>query len=338
VSSRTAPNKQTFFASVRDDTTSIRIEVSNHLFDEMVPGRSCYITGARLVLGRDGKRMLNMGRDARVDSCADADCLEPVYDFVKLADICTGEVDTIGIVIDEGNLVESEINGRPTIRRAITLLDNSCCTATLMLWGQRTLDVTINVGDILAISGASCKEYRAEYSLSATDISDIQVNPAIPECSALCKWFSKNRKKTGPWKRPLAASALVQLADILELPPGASLQHIVFRGHITKIHSNCMTYMACDACNKKLAAQGEKWNCSSCNTLTATPSYRYLLRVDISTDDCTAVMTMFHDVAQVFLGPVSDLVWLSNEERNTWVQAALEKEYEFVCISEPSTS
>ena len=74
VASRTDIAHGVFYVTVFDSTASIRMRVTEKtMFDELVPGCSYYITGARLVLSREGRtqiRTLSMGRAARIEACA----------------------------------------------------------------------------------------------------------------------------------------------------------------------------------------------------------------------------------------------------------------------------
>src|SRR5262249_3615246 len=147
---------------------------------------------------RDGTRMLSIGDAATCIEASDPDDHpQPEYAFRSFSELKDLEedtmVDAIGVVVRIGDLIESDgTDDRKVYGRTILLLEDTHHVVSVMFWGQRAADfdqgLRVNIGDVMAIRSATCKEYRAEYNLYVTNTSDIEVNPTNERSRALCKW------------------------------------------------------------------------------------------------------------------------------------------------------
>ncbi|RUS22793.1 hypothetical protein BC937DRAFT_86829 [Endogone sp. FLAS-F59071] len=180
---------------VFDATASIRITFTKRaFFDKLVPGQSYYITGIRLILNRYRVQSLSMGNTAWIEPCAPEDYVQTIFDFTPLDRLNSGdEVDVIGVVIgisEHTGSTGSYKNGHTTIRRTITLVDDTGYSVIVMLWGQRAIDLDVSIHDIIAFSRVKCNEIFDVYVLGTVDTSDTVVNPDCNQATHLQNWFN----------------------------------------------------------------------------------------------------------------------------------------------------
>ena len=250
------------------------------------------------------------------------------HTFTPLAHLVAGDCDAVGVVVGAGTTVESVTDGRATMRRALTLLDDSGCLATLVLWGQRVRDTRVHVGDAVAISDAACKAYRAELSLHATAKSIIEVNPDTPECTRLRE---ECRLEDGVhYMRPLVLWSLSAIMRAVE-QSGDTPSFYAFAGTIAELQVD--VYSACDVCQKKWTGQGT--SCASCGAASPGRLEHYSLRVEaveVSDEGVSqAELSVFDAVAQTLLDrPAARYAQLSQAAKAAVLDRVRAKRYQFI--------
>lgn len=108
-------------------------------------------------------------------------------------------LDILGLIID---LSEPETvrlkNQVEKIRKYVTLVDESCCSIVVTIWGDMCDRHTLTLGDIIAISGARVSDYGGKSLNAASDHADLAINPNHERARKLSMWYNDFISKYGP--------------------------------------------------------------------------------------------------------------------------------------------
>ncbi len=127
--------------------------------------------------------------------------------------------------------------------------------------------------------------------LSTVPISEIKINPDIPEAQALRAWYDasgtiehvssamKCAVSVAPGGSQMYTTELQALADVKDAHLGDSVQGDMFsiKASIVDIKDSKVAYPACreEGCNKKKVEEvPEGWMCKKCGTVSAQPEFR----------------------------------------------------------------
>ncbi|RUS15031.1 hypothetical protein BC938DRAFT_477116 [Jimgerdemannia flammicorona] len=302
------------------------------VFRDLVPGCSCYITGARLQCVSK-YRFLDMRDTAIITICEPGDYLEMVYSYTPLDDICgKASVDILCVVVDGGELVATEVGGSSTSRRSLEVVGRDGYIVSVTFWGQRAIDLTVAMGDILAIGDVLPKVFHAQYTLTCTDTSCVGQNLDNAESNALQQWWTTQSHDKTDYRRVMAISSLRTLLDT-EIPLDESYYSAI-AGYITIVEQGKITYNACSSCNRQLTEYAGQWLCNNCGVACSSPSLQYVLRVRVDDGHYNANMKVFGKAAVTLLGvSADDWIHLSEDDHSALFESVADHHYHITCMA-----
>ncbi|TNV83159.1 hypothetical protein FGO68_gene14242 [Halteria grandinella] len=109
------------------------------------------------------------------------------------------QIDILGLIID---LSEAEVvklrNQNEKVRKYVTLVDETCCSVVVTIWGEMCDKYLLNLGDIVAITGARVSDYGGKSLNAAMDHADVVINPNHDRARKLSMWYNDFISKYGP--------------------------------------------------------------------------------------------------------------------------------------------
>lgn len=191
-----------------------------------------------------------------------------VYDFIPLERI--GElgkdeiIDVIAVVKGIDNVVNlTSKAGKELRKREVELVDESCTTIVLTLWGKQAEDFTHEDHPILAIKSAKIGEFNGGKTLSSMMSSSFQLEPDLPQAHKLRGWYtneganieSKSLSKVGGAGGSMIGNwttleeAAVRGAHATDAP-----ETFICKALINIVRHENAVYKACptENCNKKV--------------------------------------------------------------------------------------
>lgn len=76
------------------------------------------------------------------------------------------------------------------VRKYVTIVDDTCYSVTVTLWGDIIDKFPMNPGDLLAISGARISDFGGKSLNAASDHADVAVNPVHEKARKLSYWYN----------------------------------------------------------------------------------------------------------------------------------------------------
>lgn len=107
-------------------------------------------------------------------------------------------VDILGLVIDVSEIETVKLkSNREKIRGYVTIVDESCFSVMITLWGDICEKYKLSTGDIIGISGARISDYGGKSLNAASDHADMTVNPNHERARKLSYWYNDFINKHG---------------------------------------------------------------------------------------------------------------------------------------------
>ncbi|KAJ6448565.1 hypothetical protein C8R47DRAFT_1230987 [Mycena vitilis] len=197
---------QLFGVTLMDETGEIRATAFNKvavaLYDQVQEGKVYYISGARVNLAKkkfavvSNEYELAFERHTVIKECFDATVPRIKYDFVPLGEldkhakesIC----DILAIVKEVAPMSEitSKATNRQVLKRELTLVDTSCFSVGMTLWGKQAEQFG-SYDAVIAFKSVKVGDYGGR-SLSFFSPSSMELNPDIPAAHALRGWYEES--------------------------------------------------------------------------------------------------------------------------------------------------
>eukprot|EP00743_Colponemidia_sp_Colp-15_P016080 GILK01019554.1.p1 GENE.GILK01019554.1~~GILK01019554.1.p1 ORF type:complete len:451 (+),score=31.00 GILK01019554.1:461-1813(+) len=250
------------------------------------------------------------------------------FSFVSLDKISAMDADVLvnvlAVVHDFGQLssVVLKKSGQQRQRRSAILLDDSCSSLVLTLWGVLA-ENELTVGQVIAIKSCRVSTFFHNKSLSTTETSYVDGSPAttIQQAVDLQRWYDTTGKTIAVMSSLVNNDVVVRktFAQVeLEVENHKINYHDNERGNVTWPLSSATafvvtlprsnkvavapTYMACPKCHRKVAENCEGWCCEACQRAYPEPDKRYIASVMALDATGTTFLKVFDDVGNVIFG------------------------------------
>eukprot|EP01118_Nematostelium_gracile_P006199 TRINITY_DN1995_c0_g1_i1.p1 TRINITY_DN1995_c0_g1~~TRINITY_DN1995_c0_g1_i1.p1 ORF type:complete len:660 (+),score=203.99 TRINITY_DN1995_c0_g1_i1:216-1982(+) len=282
------------------------------------------------------------------------------YTFVSIDQIRNypkdSSIDILGVVQDTRNAESFTTKAKKqTIKRTITLVDQSEAAIELTLWGDRAQEIQWDIGDhpIMAIKGVKVSDFGGK-TLTTTISSQMDVNPDIVEAHNLKGWFDQyagnisftqmsTGKSNGSTMMDNSNRIFInQMKEDATNLPMSEMKFYNIKGTINLIRRDKEKgpwYLACPntngekKCSKKVTPTSDgKFRCENCGTF---PNYqpRYILSFSIADATGSQWVNCFNEIAEQLLGvPATEMEqWFSFDQgafERTFVNAQM-KQYIF---------
>ncbi|KAK7208245.1 replication factor-a protein 1 [Myxozyma melibiosi] len=306
----------------------------DNFYDLLVVGQVYYVSGCRVTMAK--KQFSNLANEYElmfedssvIELCADAGSAaipQVRFNFVeslgKVAAVDKDSiVDVVAVVkeIRDAQQIVAKSTGRPFDKRDVVVVDESNYSIVLTAWGASAVDFPAKVGDVIAAKGAKVGDFNGR-SLSLLQSSTLTVNPDIPESFKLRGWYQSSGQSAEFMTMQTTAGAMTGRPENLktmqqvkdeQIGMNDTPDYFSVKGTITNITTDTFAYPACpkEGCNKKVIDEGGSWRCEKCNASYPEPSYRYVLRFNISDHTGQLWLSCFDDVGRIVMDmPADDL-------------------------------
>lgn len=169
-------------------------------------------------------------------------------------------------------------------KRSIKLVDTSCASIDLTLWGQQAISPgwTEVEHPVLALRGVKVSDFQNR-SLTTVSSTGFEIRPDIPEAHQLRDWWEKEGcgLPITPLTRSFIPSGSLerkvfsQIKDerLGQLKPDGDV--FLLKGTIGTISKKeNITYPACQCGRKMNQIKAGQWECTKCKTFAQAPIYK----------------------------------------------------------------
>ncbi|KAI7896852.1 uncharacterized protein EV154DRAFT_410881, partial [Mucor mucedo] len=195
---------QLFSVNFLDQTGEIKATAFNdqvdRLYNMFEEGKVYYISKARVTMAKKQFSTLNneyelgLEHGTEIEACGSESAIPQMnYEFVKVADLEKHEkgtnIDIVGVVTEDMGLSEivNKISGKPTNKRELTIVDESCKSVRLTLWDTVAEQFDSSNNPVVACKGVRVNDFNGR-TLSLGGGGSIKKNPDLPEAHKLRKW------------------------------------------------------------------------------------------------------------------------------------------------------
>lgn len=341
----------------------------DNLYESLHEGKVYSISRGRINIAK--KQYNTTGHDyeivfenaTEVEECEDSAETPKIilHKLTKLGDLNDVEkdsvVDVVAVLKDAGELGEivGKISQKTSVKRDITIVDQSGFSVRMTLWGKTAETFDAPVESVIAFQGVKVGDFGGR-NLSMLSSAAMLVNPDIPEAFELKGWYDNEgvNAKIQSFSnlggagigREVTEDSLKTIAEIKESQLGMNERgdYFNFRATIMYIKSETISYPACptDRCNKKLLRDGDdEWRCEKCDKLFPAPDHRYLIQMTVQDHTGTLWLSGFNEVGQVIL-PMSanELIEIKERDETEYqkvVTDATARTYTMVCRAKEET-
>lgn len=291
------------------------------MFEE---GKVYYISKARVTMAKKQFSTLNneyelgLEHGTEIEACGVESSIPQMnFDFVKIAELEKFEkgsnVDILGVVTEDLGISEiiGKLSGKPTNKRELTIVDDSCKSVRLTLWDTVAEQFDSAGTPVIACKGVRVNDFNGR-TLSLGGGGSIKKNPDIPEAQKLQKWYSEKGHSAN---FESFASGMGGMGDMSQSTPVLTLQQVKdqnigmgdkpdyfsFKGTVVFIKSENPAYPACPECKKKLLMEENGWRCENCQKSFPTPDYRYILTISVEDTTSQIYVSGFDDLGNALL-------------------------------------
>ncbi|KAJ6448321.1 replication factor-a protein [Mycena vitilis] len=343
---------QLFGVTLMDETGEIRATAFNKvavaLYDQVQEGKVYYISGARVNLAKkkfavvSNEYELAFERHTVIKECFDATVPRIKYDFVPLGEldkhakesIC----DILAIVKEVAPMSEitSKATNRQVLKRELTLVDTSCFSVGMTLWGKQAEQFG-SYDAVIAFKSVKVGDYGGR-SLSFFSPSSMELNPDIPAAHALRGWYEESGTTISYQTHQSSSGSGVQPESPNSSEMKSESDYFSLRATVVFINPDSLWYAACkkNDCNKKVIEQPDgTWLCDKCNQSWPQPKYRYVMSMASSDWSAQAWLQGFNGVGELVFGKTADEMEVLKREDDmlftSTVQEATCETYNFLC-------
>ncbi|KAK8789438.1 hypothetical protein WA588_001323, partial [Blastocystis sp. NMH] len=298
---------------------------------------------------------LSASRFTQIQEAPDSGIQQQHYVFTPIAQVASLDphktVDILGIVESHEPVTEFRSRkGNEMKRKQFSLLDASNTSIHFTVFGQNAMVTDDRLADhpVMAIKNAIVSDFGG-HSLSGFDSTSFVLNPDLPEARALQQWYATrgdvptvSLSTAGqPASDPLRRKTLAGIAEE-RLGFGERADFVTVKAMVRNIpHDREVYYPSCGSvgadgrkCQKKVTQTPEGvWACEACGKTVETPSYRYVLNMELMDFTGSSYVSMFNDDAEKLLGvtaaQLKTLNETNKEEYDNVFKRVLFKEYVF---------
>jgi len=352
-----------FSVDLLDQSGEIRATAFNEAVDKffnlLEVGKSYYISRCQLKTANKQYSSLNNPYEMQLDVhteialCTNdsGEIPKPSFRFIKIGEIerlqPNNTIDIIGVVTEIGETQTVGTKNGDSLRKTITILDDSGASIKLTLWGSFVEMIDQNIEyPICAFKAVRIADFNGR-SLSTLTGTTLLVNPDLPETARLRNWFEMNAGKTSikslsnqiVLKVP-TFDKLITIAQMRDSGLGQTLgqpDDCFIKALVVNIpHDGTISYPACptENCNKKVNDDGpNSYRCDKCNQTFNACEYRYTLSISLVDFTGQAWFRTFDSVGLRLLDAKADvahqLKMTDNNAFHNLFQNAFFKEYIF---------
>ena len=279
---------------------------------------------------------LTFDRDTVVEKCEDQESAPKVkFNLINIEDIQNVEkdstIDTIGVLKDVGNTeqITSKTTGKPFDKRDLTIVDETCHSIRLTIWGNTATNFEVPEGSVIAFKGARVSDFNGK-SLSLLSSGSMSADPQMDEAYRLKGWYdaqgnSENFKthaavlgSTGGGGRSEDYKTVAQVKEE-QLGMSESADFFTLKATVMFIHPDrVIAYAACpspDHNNKVIEDEGQGlWRCERCNRTYPAPQWRYVFGANVSDWTGSFWISCFDDTGKLVFGRDAEHVQKLKEE------------------------
>ncbi|KAG2205081.1 hypothetical protein INT47_002175 [Mucor saturninus] len=318
---------QLFSVNFLDQTGEIKATAFNdqvdRLYNMFEEGKVYYISKARVTMAKKQFSTLNneyelgLEHGTEIEACGSESAIPQMnYDFVKVSDLEKYEkgtnIDIVGVVTEDLGLSEivNKISGKPTNKRELTIVDESCKSVRMTLWDTVAEQFDSSNNPVIACKGVRVNDFNGR-TLSLGGGGSIKKNPDLPEAHKLRKWYSDkagsivfdsySSNMGGGMDHGPSAFMTLQQAKVQNLGHGEKPDYFSFKGTVVYIKSENPAYAGCPICKKKVSMEENGWRCESCQKLHNAPVYRYILTASVEDSTSQIYVNGFDEFGQALL-------------------------------------
>ncbi|XP_066593347.1 replication protein A 70 kDa DNA-binding subunit-like [Prorops nasuta] len=232
---------------------------------------------------------------------------EPISAIAKKSEKAV--IDVLGIVasFDELQTIIQKNSGIPLEKRDIQLVDESNTMVSLTLWRSQAREFNGSNNPVVAVKGASVREFNGRKSITLFNSSVIQIDPDIPEAHKLREWYSSTghcSESATKVESPCRRYITFKEAKDLQLGHKHTDYYIV-KAKVNMSQVKNALYKSCptENCLKKLIEQSnDLYRCEKCNKEYV--DFKYVLVLELILTDPTGSqwVTVFHREAEKLIG------------------------------------
>ncbi|AFZ78978.1 replication factor-A protein 1, putative [Theileria equi strain WA] len=242
----------------------------------------------------------------------------------QLDDIKIGEsIDVIGVVVktNDSQSIQQKGTGNVIEKKDVFIVDSTRTTICLTLWGNKTQALNGKGSDshpVICLKGVKVNSWQGK-KLDAQGSTQITIEPVIPEALELRKWWTNVKGKRiidSPFNELCTLSHIVSATNqalqfkckfdtVLTLFLAIDSNGMVFttRALIEILRDNSFSWPACPGCRKRMVNEGDRWNCTRCNS-SSSPIHLYMLTLKIVDGTSHLWVTAFTGVGESIMNGV----------------------------------
>jgi replication factor A1 len=300
-----------FSFELSDATAQVRVTCFSECVDIFYP---LVETGKVYALAKGTVKMANkqyssnpfdyeivLDKNSEIRHISDDDVPRFFFSFTSISQLVPGSTlyDTIGVVREAYPVSTVVIRStqKEQLKRDVVLVDQSG-SARLTLWGPKA-EMDLENNPVLALRSVKVSDYNG-VSISTISMSQVLMNPDIPEAHTLVGWYqSVGKDNLVVLPRREEKRRLVQEMKENELP------YSTIQGTVLFIKEDALWYESCqgEGCNKKVMLEDNgSYRCERCNRTYPECNYRYMLTMHIADFTGQLWISLFDEVAASFFG------------------------------------
>lgn len=285
-------------------------------------------------------------KDTKIEKVEGASNLPTIkINPLPLSDLISKEkdsnVDVIGVIKEVGDVSEAIAkSGKPYQKREVILVDDSVYSTRLTVWNNDALNFAAEPESVVAFRGCKVSDFGGR-SLSLLASGSMVINPDIADAHRLKGWWDATGRNTGEFANHRdavggsagTASGMggqeMTIRQVKENNLGHNPEtpdYFTIKATIVYIKQDNFSYPACrtEGCNKKVTNMGDGWKCEKDQAVWDTPTYRYILSVNVCDHTGTMWLSCFDDVGRIVMGRSADDLMQMQEEDEARRQAAFD--------------
>ncbi|PGH13789.1 hypothetical protein AJ80_06177 [Polytolypa hystricis UAMH7299] len=266
-------------------------------------------------------------RDTVVEKAEDQDDVPQIrFNFTKIGDLQAVQkgttIDVLGVLKDVGAVspIVSKTTGKPYDKRDLTLVDNSCYSVRLTVWGNTATNFDAMPGSVTAFKGVKVSDFDGR-SLSLLSSGTMTVDPDIEDAHRLKGWYDgQGRSDTFTSQASMSGTvgtaggredAFKTIAEVKgeQLGMSENPDYFSLKSTVIFVRSENVCYPAClsETCSKKVVeVEPNQWRCERCDKTHPRPEYRYILSINVSDHTGQIWLSCFDEVGKMILEMSAD--------------------------------
>ncbi|XP_066597786.1 replication protein A 70 kDa DNA-binding subunit-like isoform X2 [Prorops nasuta] len=320
----------------------------DQFYDMIEVGKVYYISNCNIKHARKQYCNLNndyemtLTEDTEIKLCQDESGDVPTikFNFEPLSAVSEksdkATIDVLGVVKFVGKMQKILHKTTSVIleKRDIQIVDESHSVVSLTLWKSEAREFDGSNFPVVAVKGASIREFNGGKCLTLFGSSIIKINPDIPEAHKLRKWFTTIG--SGEEMRYISSvlnmdtyMQYVTLQEAKDLKLGYSQSDCYFvKATIEMVETKKSLYKSCPVknCMKKVIDQpNNMFRCEKCDKEFPNFQYRLMLNMSLADSTRNEWAIAFDEVAEKLIGLSADVLGQLQETDNTNYVESLKK-------------